>query len=74
LPTGVCSLFFALYTLIFLRIDLLDGWQDPAAADKLLKVQRELDETKVVLVRALSISQNSRSDFPSQYNNEAWVV
>lgn len=26
-------------------------YQDPANADKLLKVQRELDDTKVVLVR-----------------------
>ena len=31
-------------------------YQDPANADKLLKVQRELDDTKVVLVRVLMCS------------------
>jgi hypothetical protein len=28
----------------------LSNLQDPAEADKLLKIQRELDETKIILV------------------------
>lgn len=31
----------------------LARFQDPAAADKLLKIQRELDETKVVLHKTI---------------------
>ena len=34
-------------------------YQDPANADKLLKVQRELDDTKVVLVRFLGDAKSS---------------
>ncbi|CAI0427417.1 unnamed protein product [Linum tenue] len=33
--------------------DALVRFQDPAEADKLLKIQRDLDETKIVLVSAL---------------------
>lgn len=29
-------------------------FQDPAEADKLLKIQRELDETKIILVSLVS--------------------
>jgi hypothetical protein len=29
------------------------GWQDPAQADKLSKIQRDLDETKVILHRTI---------------------
>ena len=31
----------------------LTKFQDPAAADKLLKIQRELDETKIVLHKTI---------------------
>ncbi|XP_031110477.1 ribonucleoside-diphosphate reductase large subunit-like [Ipomoea triloba] len=31
----------------------LNKFQDPAEADKLLKIQRELDETKIILVTAI---------------------
>ena len=31
----------------------LGKFQDPAAADKLLKIQRELDETKIVLHKTI---------------------
>ncbi len=31
----------------------LGKYQDPAAADKLLKIQRELDETKIVLHKTI---------------------
>ena len=34
--------------------EALTKYQDPSQADKLLKVQKELDETKIVLVRELS--------------------
>lgn len=34
---------------------LLLNVQDPAEADKLLKIQRELDETKIILVGDLTV-------------------
>ncbi|MCL7047279.1 hypothetical protein MKW94_016478, partial [Papaver nudicaule] len=33
--------------------DLLTKFQDPADADKLLKIQRELDETKIILHKTI---------------------
>lgn len=37
------------YNHFFISFPILD-LQDPAEADKLLKIQRELDETKIILV------------------------
>jgi len=40
---------------MFIQIHLTTAFkfnqQDPAQADKILKIQRELDETKIILVR-----------------------
>lgn len=33
-----------------------DLYQDPAEADKLLKIQRDLDETKIILVNFTSLT------------------
>lgn len=40
-------------TIFILRFSPLFYSQDPAEADKLLKIQRELDETKIILVSVL---------------------
>ncbi|KAL6613757.1 hypothetical protein ACP70R_036027 [Stipagrostis hirtigluma subsp. patula] len=36
--------------------DALTKYQDPAEADKLLKIQRDLDETKIILVSTVIVS------------------
>jgi synaptobrevin family protein YKT6 len=41
--------------------DYLRRYQDPRQADSIMKVQQELDETKIVLVGRFSISQMKRS-------------
>ena len=39
---------------LILGLSRICNLQDPAEADKLLKIQRELDETKIILVSAVS--------------------
>jgi hypothetical protein len=49
--------FLAKYNIVALtNLSLFSQWfQDPAEADKLLKIQRDLDETKIILVSFNSI-------------------
>ncbi len=54
-----------------LLTDALAKYQDPAAADSLMKIQKELDETKIILVRASACMARERfsqiADFDFDY-------
>lgn len=48
------SLSLSMTNTIFLS-SLIKIFQDPAEADKLMKIQRELDETKIILVSTIAV-------------------